>query len=121
MRCLAWAQIRDLWRYYYSGTDGVIFVVDSADKERIDSVKETLQYMLNEDELRNSALLVLANKQDLPDVMSVNEVAEKLELKNIRNRAWFLQSSCAVSGDGLFEGLDWLSGAIRRARSTAAH
>ena len=40
-----------------------VMCVDSVDEERIESVKETLQYMLGEDELRNAALLVLANKQ----------------------------------------------------------
>lgn len=39
-------------------------------------------------------------------------MSEKLGLNPIRNRKWFIQSSCATSGDGIYEGLDWLSNAI---------
>lgn len=65
--------------------------------------------MLNEDELREAIILVFANKQDLPNAMSAGEVTEKLGLHGIRGRQWYLQSTCATSGDGLYEGLDWLS------------
>ena len=65
--------------------------------------------MLSEDELRDAALLVFANKQDLPNAMSVAEVTDKLGLHSLKNRKWYIQSTCATSGDGLYEGLDWLS------------
>ncbi|GBG16165.1 ADP-ribosylation factor, partial [Hondaea fermentalgiana] len=61
-----------------------------------------------EDELRGAAVLVLANKQDLPHAMTAPELAVKLGLLSIRGHNWFIQSSCATSGDGLFEGLDWV-------------
>lgn len=54
------------WRCYYSNTDAIIYVVDSADRERIGISKEELISMLEEDELKRAALVVLANKQDLP-------------------------------------------------------
>eukprot|EP01084_Bolivina_argentea_P227364 383989_1 len=108
--------IRPLWRHYYQGCDGIIFVVDSSDRGRIDSREgyednclEEIHRLLAEDELRDAALLVLANKQDLPNAMSVNEVTEKLNLAQLRNRHWYCQSTCATTGDGLYEGLDWLS------------
>eukprot|EP01083_Nonionella_stella_P009807 28091_1 len=108
--------IRPLWRHYYQNTDGIIFVVDSNDKERIDhtygyeeNCKEELHRLLGEDELRNAALLVLANKQDLPNSMSVNKIIDKLQLGQLRNRKWYCQSAIATTGDGLYEGLDWLS------------
>jgi signal recognition particle receptor subunit beta len=65
--------------------------------------------MLNEDELRDAILLVFANKQDLPNAMNATEITEKLGLQSIRQRDWFMQSTCATNGDGLFEGLEWLS------------
>merc|ERR1711948_209891 len=55
-------KIRKLWRHYYMGTAGVIFVVDSNDRDRIEDAREELSKMLSEDELRDAALLVLANK-----------------------------------------------------------
>jgi small GTP-binding protein len=102
-------KIRPLWRHYYQNTQGVIFVVDSNDRERISEAAEELQKMLREDELREAAVLVLANKQDLPNAMSVAEVTDKLGLYNMRNRKWHIQATCATSGDGLYEGLDWLA------------
>jgi ADP-ribosylation factor protein 1 len=59
-------KIRPLWRHYFQNTQGIIFVVDSNDRDRIVEAREELQRMLNEDELREAMLLVFANKQDLP-------------------------------------------------------
>ena len=87
--------------------------------------------MLNEDELRDALLLVFANKQDLPNAMSAAEITDKLGLHGLRQRTWFiqvcqrqcgrvcvspmfLQAACATSGDGLYEGLEWLSANIKR-------
>jgi|EP00029_Vermamoeba_vermiformis_P004221 small GTP-binding protein len=106
-------KIRPLWRHYYSNTEGIIFVVDSNDRERIDESAEELQHLLKEDELRNASLLVLSNKQDLPSAMSVAEVTERLGLHAIRNRNWFNQATCATSGDGLYEGLEWLANILK--------
>jgi len=102
-------KIRPLWRHYFQNTQGLIFVVDSNDRERVGEAREELQKMLGEDELREAALLVFCNKQDLPNAMSVAEVTDKLGLHSLRNRKWYIQSTCATSGDGLYEGLDWLS------------
>mmetsp|Transcript_3315 Transcript_3315/g.7885 ORF Transcript_3315/g.7885 Transcript_3315/m.7885 type:complete len:181 (-) Transcript_3315:91-633(-) len=102
-------KIRKLWRHYLQGTEGLIFVVDSADRERAGDAKEELHKLLSEEEMRGAAVLVLANKQDLPNAMSAAEVAEKLGLHGLQNREWFIQSTTAVSGDGLYEGLDWMS------------
>uniref|UniRef100_A0A3Q2Z183 Uncharacterized protein n=1 Tax=Hippocampus comes TaxID=109280 RepID=A0A3Q2Z183_HIPCM len=60
--------------------------------------------MLLVDELRKVALLVFANKQDLPQAMTVAQVSDGLCLSG-----YYIQASCAVSGSGLVEGLDWLS------------
>jgi len=102
-------KIRPLWRHYFQNTQGLIFVVDSNDRERITEAHDELHKMLAEDELRDAVLLVFANKQDLPQAMSVAEITEKLGLPNIRNRKWYMQATCATSGDGLYEGLDWLA------------
>ena len=110
-------KIRPLWRHYYQNTKGLIFVVDSNDKERINdeiydydnSAKEELHKMLQEDELKDVTLLVFANKQDLPNALSVKEVEDKLGLNELKNIEWHIQGSCATTGDGLYEGLDWLS------------
>ncbi|XP_065178346.1 ADP-ribosylation factor 4 [Sycon ciliatum] len=102
-------KIRPLWRHYFQNTQGLIFVVDSNDRERIQESREELHKMLEEEELRDSLLLVFANKQDLPNAMNPTELQEKLGLHELRNRKWYIQSACATQGQGLYEGLDWLS------------
>uniref|UniRef100_A0A7S4G462 ADP-ribosylation factor 1 n=1 Tax=Eutreptiella gymnastica TaxID=73025 RepID=A0A7S4G462_9EUGL len=80
--------VRPLWQQYSQNTAALIFVVDSNDRERIGEAREELDNMLNENELRDAALLVFANKQDLPNAMNAAEVTDKLGLHNIRNRSW---------------------------------
>lgn len=101
--------IRPLWKHYYQNSDGIIFVVDSTDRERIALAKRELFYVLSDDQLRNAVLLVFANKQDCDGVMSAAEITQHLGLSNLRDREWYVQNSSALTGDGLYEGLDWMS------------
>ncbi len=73
------------------------------------AAKAELDRMLGEDELSGAILLVFANKQDLPKAYPVAKVAEELGLASMRGRTWHIQGCCAVNGDGLYEGLEWLS------------
>ena len=75
----------------FQNTQGIIFVVDSNDRERVAEAREELQRMLNEDELRDAHLLVFANKQDLPNAMNAAEITDKLGLHGLRQRTWFIQ------------------------------
>jgi ADP-ribosylation factor protein 1 len=112
-------KIRPLWRhckqiYYekknniliypldFQNTQGIIFVVDSNDRDRISEARDELQRMLNEDELRDALLLVFANKQDLPNAMNAAEITDKLGLHSLRNRRWYIQTTCATSGKSLY-------------------
>ena len=70
--------------------------------------KEELMAMLEEEELRDAALLVFANKQDLEGAMSVTEVSEFLGLTALKMRTWTIHKCSAKTGQGLTEGLDWL-------------
>ena len=76
--CMCNKQIRPLWRHYYQNTQGVIFVVDSNDRERANEAREELHKMLAEDELRDALVLVFANKQDLPNAMTAAELTDKV-------------------------------------------
>jgi GTPase SAR1 family protein len=75
----------------FQNTQGIIFVVDSNDRERVSEAREELQRMLNEDDLRDALLLVFANKQDLPNAMNAAEITDKLGLHGLRQRTWFIQ------------------------------
>ena len=110
-------KLRKLWRYYYQGTDAIIYIIDASDVERIEESKYELANMLGEDQLRHSTLLVFANKMDIPHALSASQLASKLDLDGMcrpSGRQWYIQSSCATSGEGLYEGLDWLDTALKK-------
>jgi ADP-ribosylation factor-like protein 1 len=101
--------IRPYWRCYYANTAAVIFVIDSTDIDRLGTAAEELAAMLNEDELKDAALLVFANKQDQPGAKGAGEISEALKLGELRDRNWSIVACSAVDGSGVDEGMDWLS------------
>lgn len=106
-------RVRPLWRHYFSDTSGIVFVLDSADPSAMSDVRAELSWLLKEQQLSAAALLVLANKQDLEGAMGAAEIAEKLKLDSVRTRSWHVQTTNAITGNGLLEGLDWLLQKIR--------
>jgi len=105
--------IRPYWRCYYPNTDAIVFVVDSADVERMNVAKGELAAMLEEDELNDSILLVFANKQDQKGALNAQQISDALGLPEVRNRQWSIQETSALQGKGLFEGFDWLVQCIK--------
>lgn len=103
-------KIRPLWRHYFTGTQALIFVVDSSDRERVEEARKELHMIVNDREMREVVILVFANKQDLSDAMKPEELQDRLglTLSGLRNRTWVVQPCCATTGDGLYEGLSWL-------------
>ncbi|KAI9767790.1 MAG: ADP-ribosylation factor, Arf Arf6 [Geoglossum simile] len=98
-------KIRPLWRHYFSGTQGLIFVVDSSDRDRLDEARQELHRIISDREMKESLLLVFANKQDIPGSMTPAEVTEKLQLARLKDKIWYVVPSCATTGEGIFEGL----------------
>lgn len=111
-------KIRALWGHYFENNDGIIYVVDSTDVERIEESAEELQTMLKDEQLAGVPVIVYANKQDLPEAVSVEELIMKLGLMGMKDRAWHVESSVATVGHGLYEGLDWLSDEVKKFRKT---
>jgi signal recognition particle receptor subunit beta len=89
-------------------------VVDSNDPSRFDECALELDKLLRDDHLRDCPLLVLANKQDLPGARSIAELADALKLHSQRGRQWFVQGTAATSGEGIYEGLDWLATILKK-------
>eukprot|EP00761_Pharyngomonas_kirbyi_P013096 gb/GECH01013123.1/.p1 GENE.gb/GECH01013123.1/~~gb/GECH01013123.1/.p1 ORF type:complete len:178 (+),score=18.98 gb/GECH01013123.1/:1-534(+) len=106
-------KIRPLWRHYFAGTQGLIFVVDSADTERLDEARNELHKIANDREMQNAVILVYANKKDLPNALSGAEIQEKLQLHRLQGHTYQVHESCATTGDGLFQGLTWLSSTFK--------
>ncbi|CCF47454.1 ADP-ribosylation factor 6 [Colletotrichum spaethianum] len=106
-------KIRPLWRHYFSGTQGLIFVIDSSDRARIEEAKSELHRIINDREMKDSLLLVFANKQDINGAMKPQEVTEALSLSKLKDKVWYVVPSCATTGEGLLEGLAWLSNNVK--------
>ena len=105
-------KIRILWKHYYQNTDCLIFVVDSNDRERIGEAAEELKKMLAEDELKDSVVLIMANKQDLDGALSPADVMKELGMSELNGRTWLVQGTSGTTGQGLKEGLDWIASVL---------
>lgn len=68
--------------------------------------------------MRNSAVLVFANKQDMPGALNTAEICEALGLPSMKSRKWHVQGSIATRGEGLYEGLDWLATTLRKMQAS---
>lgn len=71
--------------------------------------KDELVKVLNDKELKDCHVLILANKQDLPNALSPHDIIEKLELKNLNSHEWTVIPAVATTGDGLNDVLQWIS------------
>lgn len=109
------SRYRAVWSNYYRTTHGIIFVIDSSDHTRILVALDELQQLLSHPDIRSRSIPILffANKMDVRGSMSDSGVTVKLKLNEINNRSWHICSSNALTGEGVSEGIDWLSSNIR--------
>ncbi|KAB8072990.1 ADP-ribosylation factor family-domain-containing protein [Aspergillus leporis] len=106
-------KIRPLWRHYYSGTQGLIFVVDSSDTARLEEARSELHKIINDREMKDALLLVFANKQDVQGHLSPEDITNALQLNKLKDKLWYVAPSVATEGTGIFEGLAWLSNNVK--------
>ncbi|XP_071355810.1 ADP-ribosylation factor-like protein 4A isoform X1 [Trachinotus anak] len=110
-------KLRPLWRSYTRCADGIVFVVDSVDMERIEESKTELHKITRLAENQGVPLLVVANKQDLRNSLSLAEMESMLALGELSTATpWQLQPTCAIIGEGLQEGLQKLHAMIMKRR-----
>jgi len=100
--------LRPYWRNYFEQTDGIVWVVDSSDRLRVNDCKTELHALLQEDRLAGASLLVFVNKQDIQGSLTVTEIRDGLDLQGIKSHRWKVQPCSAVTGEHLVEGLDWV-------------
>lgn len=100
--------LRSYWRNYFESTDGLVWVVDSADKRRLADCAAELRTLLEEERLAGATLLVFANKQDLQGAASMEVIKEMLKLDDIRTHHWRIVCCSAITGENLLYGVDWL-------------
>ncbi|XP_020855690.1 ADP-ribosylation factor-like protein 4A [Phascolarctos cinereus] len=110
-------KLRPLWKSYTRCTDGIVFVVDSVDVERMDEAKTELHRITRLAENQGVPVLLVANKQDLRDSLPLAEIARLLAVGELAaSTPWHLQPTCAIIGDGLREGLEKLHEMILKRR-----
>merc|ERR1711976_759721 len=108
--------IRPYWSNYFESSDALVYVIDSSDKRRLEESAEELKELLADDKLAGIPLLAFANKQDLMQAKSAEEVSAHLGLGNISDRTWNIQACSAKNGDGLQDGMEWLiANTVRKA------
>ena len=100
--------IRTYWNNYYESTDALLFVIDSSDRRRIQECGQELSDLIEDEKLAGIPLIIFANKQDLLQALPAGEIAEKLGLRNIKDRTWTIQACSAKTGAGLEEGMEWI-------------
>ncbi|ESO99804.1 hypothetical protein LOTGIDRAFT_141482 [Lottia gigantea] len=106
--------LRAAWNTYYTNTEFVIVVIDSTDRERLSLTKEELCKMLAHEDLKKAAVLVFANKQDIKGCMSPAEISQQLSLTSVKDHVWHIQACCALTGKGLYKGLEWITSHLKR-------
>ncbi|XP_039293367.1 ADP-ribosylation factor-like protein 3 [Nilaparvata lugens] len=102
-------KIRPYWRNYFDNTDVLIYVIDSADRKRLDETGYELSELLIDDKLVGVPLMVFANKQDLLHAATAADVAHALCLHQIKDRPWQIQACSATAGEGIKDGMEWIS------------
>lgn len=100
--------LRSTWDTYYSNAEFVILVIDSTDRNRLLTTREELYKMLAHEALQNASVLIFANKQDVKDSMTTAEISQFLTLSAIKDHPWHIQGCCALTGEGLPAGLQWM-------------
>lgn len=102
-------KIRALWPHYYQQSNGIVFVVDSNDRDRFDQARDELHAIISHKDNVGKPLLVLCNKQDLPMAARKQELIEKLQLNTIKTSNWFAIECSATKNQKAKIGLEWLS------------
>merc|ERR1712100_875350 len=108
--------IRPYWSNYFEASDALVYVIDSSDSRRLQESGEELRELLAEDKLGRVPLLIFANKQDLLQAVSTDEIAATLNLTGIADRTWTIQACSAKTGEGLQEGMEWMVGQCQARR-----
>lgn len=101
-------QVRPYWRQYYSDAAGVVFVIDSSNRDRLEEAYEELLQLMEEEKVLGAPLLIFANKQDRMNAVSTEQIARDIHITSMKQSSWKIQSCSAVTGAGVNEGMRWL-------------
>lgn len=100
--------LRSYWKNYFEATDGLVWVVDCADREKLETCTRELHDLLKEERLSGASLLILANKQDLAGALTSDQLKEALQLEKIKTHNWASYPVSAVRGDSMITPFEWI-------------
>ena len=102
-------KMRSVWDVYYLNSDAIIYVIDSNDFENFEESKNQFYLLLKNEALKNSILLIFANKQDLITCKKIPDLIQIYDFDKIKDHIWHIQPCSALTGEGLEVGIKWLS------------
>ena len=102
-------KIRVLWKHYVNKVGGMMFFIDSSDRDRIEDAAEELKKLIAMEEYKDCCILVLANKQDLKGALPPEEIIRIFEMDKLKGKTWLVQGTSTKTGQGLKEGFHWLA------------
>ncbi|XP_010181541.1 PREDICTED: ADP-ribosylation factor-like protein 14 [Mesitornis unicolor] len=103
-------KMRQVWCNFLENADGLLYVVDSSDKRRLEESKKEFELILKNEFMKSVPVVVLANKQDLPGALNAEEITRRFKMKKYcSDRNWYVQPCCAITGEGLSEALQRLT------------
>lgn len=108
------SKYRQLWEAYYADVNAIVFVVDAADKRRFNEAHTSLHEIIAHKQLAKMPLLLYCNKMDLGEALRPSDLAIELQLNSINDRTWHIQPSCALTAEGIQDGLRWLLARVKK-------
>lgn len=102
-------RFRNLWPHYFAQADGIAFVVDCNDVDRLDEVRDELHGLMSNKELTGKPFLILANKQDLPLAVNKTELVKRLNLDHVTWTPWHVVECAATKNMRAKVGFEWLA------------
>ncbi len=113
-------KIRQLWRHYYANSSGLLYVIDSTDTQRINESAEELHGILEDENMHGIPVVIIANKQDLPNALNCSELVQKLSLEKLykTKNKWFIQNASAINGEGIYEAMKQMSDMVKENTKT---
>nr|XP_005546315.2 ADP-ribosylation factor-like protein 14 isoform X2 [Macaca fascicularis] len=107
-------KMRTVWGCYCENTDGLVYVVDSTDKQRLEESRRQFEHILKNEHIKNVPVVLLANKQDMPGALTAEDITRMFKVKKLcSDRNWYVQPCCALTGDGLAQGFRKLTGFVK--------
>ncbi|XP_078157208.1 GTP-binding protein 1 [Carex rostrata] len=110
--------LRTIWEKYYEEAHAIIYVMDASSPNSFEDAKSALEKVLRHEDLQGAPLLILANKQDVPEAVLAEELERNLDLNDLDERLYMFQSVSAYEGTGIKFSIDWLVDAMERSKRT---